>query len=84
MPEGVELLQRGGKPKKRIKPSCPAQPLRGLYPALFKSGGILPGELARQSPFILLPMIDALSEEEEPPEELDGHLSGHLRMFYGM
>lgn len=52
---------------------------RELYAALFRSAHILPGDLARQEPRLLM---DALGGDDEP--ELPENMDAHLKMFYGV
>ena len=55
------------------------KPLRSLYASAFKTFGTLPGELGKQSPFVLFDMLQNLyGEEDDRPQ-----MSGHLKMFYG-
>ncbi len=76
-----------GRAKKRIKPRDPRLGRRGtarggrfrdLYASLFKAWHILPSELARQDPRLLL---DALGDDEP---ELPENMSAHMKMFYGL
>lgn len=75
-----------GRAKKRIKPRDPRLGRRGgsgkgrfrdLYASLFKTWHILPSELARQDPRLLL---DALGDDEP---ELPENMSPYMKMFYG-
>lgn len=86
MSGGVENVHGGFDDKKRVNPgdekSDRGTGLRTLYAQMFRGYGILPGDLARQSPFILFKMMDALYEKEEENETQV--TDEHLRIFYGM
>lgn len=51
--------------------------MRSFYATLFKAHGLLPDEIARQSPVLLFKMLNCLDgETQEIPQELG--------FFYGM
>lgn len=51
--------------------------MRDIYTMFFKYHNLLPDNIAKQEPRLLLRVLDALDENEE---EFN---SEHLRMFYG-
>ena len=55
--------------------------MRDIYTSLFESRGILPGEVAKQSPFILFRMLDDLNSQDEDCGE---NMSEYEKMFYGL
>ena len=58
--------------------------MRDLYADVFKNYRLLPGELAKQSPFILFKMFDSMSEKtaDETTDEVIKNNPG-LSFFYG-
>ena len=75
------VLLRGCAGKKRVKPGESGGSLRDIYVSLFESRGIMPGEVAKQIPFILFKMLDDLSSQNEDYGE---NMSEHEKMFYGL
>lgn len=82
MPKGLANVCRGygGSGKKRVKSngSTGKKSTRELYGIFFKAYGILPGELAKQSPVILFKMLD-VTEDEKRKEIPKGY-----EFFYGL
>lgn len=51
--------------------------LRDIYPMFLRYYHILPDEVGRQNPWVLMKMLDGLGEDDEE------YTDEHLRMFYG-
>ncbi len=51
--------------------------LRDIYPLLLKYHHMLPDEVGRQNPWVLMKLLDGLGDGTEE------YTNEHLRMFYG-
>lgn len=52
--------------------------LRDIYPMLLKYHHLLPDEVGRQNPWVLMKLFDSLNSDAEEIE-----YNEHLNMFYG-
>ena len=82
----MENVHGGAHLKKRLNPdnevSDRGAGLRMLYADMFRGYGILPGDIAKQNPFILFKMMDMLHMEGTQNET--AITNDYLRVFYGM